>query len=184
MKNNESEKIIKDTIEYANNEIKRNKRKSVFIIFISIIIFFVLFSSYIIIFKIESSVKYSKEILNVTIPEDKGIDIKINLPNYKNANAILVKNNDEHYDLYINITKTLATELFEDDDQSNNMIRVGNGIIVDFQSEHFLGYIPNDKDELSIKNIYYINKYDNKIATMSDDELLKIEKTLVWSNNN
>ena len=54
--------------------------------------------------------KYSKEMVEVTIPEDQGIDIKINLSNYKNAKALLVKTDENDYDLYINITQIWNTK--------------------------------------------------------------------------
>lgn len=183
MKENESEKIIKDTIEYANKEIKKNKKKSLFIIvsIICVLVFMVVL--YYFVFTHETSVQYFDNIVSVEIPEDKGIDIKVNLSNYKNGNAILVKTDEKNYDLYINITQTLATKMVKDDDTSNNMMRVGNGIIVDFQSEHFLGYIPNGKDYNTIKNIYYIKDYNKKIATNSDEDLIKIQdKQLIWTN--
>ncbi len=183
MKENESERIIKDTIEYANNEIKKNKKKNLFILFGIVCLLFLVIAVYGLVFNFETSVAYFDDIVNVEIPEDKGIDIKINLPNYKNSNAILVKIDEENYDLYINITQTLATKIFKDDDTSNNMMRVGNGMIVDFQSEHFLGYIPNGKNHTVIKNIYYIKDYNKEIATSSDEELFKInDKQLIWTN--
>ncbi len=103
------------------------------------------------------------------------------MENYKNANAILVKIDENSYDLYVNVTQTLATKIFKDNDKSNNLLRVGNNMVVDFQSEGLRGYIPNGDNYESIKHIYYIDNLSNKNMTLNDSELLNYKnKTLIW----
>ena len=114
MNKEEAEKVVKETIEYANTEIKKSKRRYIKRFFIIIGIVLLLILAYLAVFKYEIPLKYSKEMVDVTIPEDQGIDIKINLSNYKNAKALLVKTDENDYDLYINITQTLATKIFDD----------------------------------------------------------------------
>lgn len=177
MNKDEAEKLIKDTIEYANKEIKKSKT----IYLTSFLLFILLVSMYIIIFKYEIPVKFTNKIVEVKIPEDKGIDININLENYTNANSILVKTDENTYDLYINITQTLATKLFHDSDISNNLLRVSDSIIVDFNSSSVRGFIPNGNNSESIKHIYYIDNLSNKVMTMSDNELINYSnKILIW----
>ena len=48
--------------------------------------------------------------------------------------SVLVKTSENTYDLYINVTTTLSNKIFNDNDKSDNFLRVGNGIIVDFES--------------------------------------------------
>lgn len=185
MNKGEAEKVVKDTIEYANQEIKKIKTRYLKKFLITFGIVMLLITTYLLIFKYEIPVKYSNSIVEVNIPEDKGIDIKIGLDNYKSANAILVKIDENTYDLYINITQTISTKIFKDNDKSNNMLRVGNNMVVDFQTEKLRGYIPNGNDDESIKHIYYIDNLSNKTLLMSDSELLNYKnKTLIWEKIN
>ena len=144
----------------------------------------ILIAVYLLIFKYEIPVEYSEKIVEVNIPEDKGIDIKINLKNYKNANAILVKIDENTYDLYISVTQTLATKILNDNDKSNNLLRVGDNMIVDFQSGRLRGYIPNGNNPESIKHIYYIDNLSKKTMCMIDTELINYQnKTLIWEKD-
>ena len=103
------------------------------------------------------------------------------MKNYKNINALLVKTDENAYDLYINVTQTLATKIFNDNDRSNNLLRVGNNMIVDFQSASLRGFIPNGNNDESIKHIYYIDNLSNKIMSMNDNELMNYSnKVLIW----
>ena len=184
MNKEEVENIIKETIQYANEEIKKSKKKTLKILLIILIVIFLLVMSIALIFKYEIPVKYNKDIVDISIPTDKGIDIKINLNNYKNTNAVLVKVDENNYDLYMNITQTLATKIFKDNDKSNNLLRVGNSMIVDFQSGKLQEYIPNGNNEEVIQHIYYIDNLSKKIKTMDDNELIKYEnKVLIWEND-
>ena len=182
MNKNEAEKIIKDTIEYANEEIKKSKRKYLKLSLIVFGILIFLIGLYLGIFKYETPVKYSDKLINVKVPEDGGLDIYVNLENYKRMKAVLVKTSYNTYDLYINVTSTLSNKMFNDNDKSDNFLRVGNGIIVDFESGELRGYIPNGYRSDAIKNIYYINNLSNRINSMDDNELINYkDKVLVWS---
>ena len=177
MNKNDVEKVIKDTIEYANLEIERNKKKYLKIMVVVFGIFLFLLITYFVIFKYEVSVNYSDKLISVKIPIDGGIDIYVNSENYRRANAMLVKTNDSEYDLYINVTSTLFTSLVSDNDKSDNLLRVGNGIIIDFQSGELMGYIPNGNKSDSIKHIYYVDNLSN-----DDNKLINSKnKVLVWS---
>ena len=181
MNKDEAEKIVKETIEYANQEIKKSKIKYLKNCLIVCGILVLIIITYLIMFKWEIPVKYSDSLVKVNIPEDKGIDIKIGLENYKNANAVLVKIDENSYDLYINVTQTFSTKMFKDNDKSNNLLRVGNSIIIDFQSERLRGYIPNGNNAENIKHIYYIDNLSNKNITLNDSELLNYKnKILIW----
>lgn len=182
MNKNEAEKVINDTIVYANGEIERNKKKYLKRIFVIFGIFIFLLILFFMVFKYEVPVKYNDKLINVKIPLDGGIDINVNLENYKRVRAVLVKTSENTYDLYINATTTLLSKIFNDSDKSDNFLRVGNGIIADFQSGEIRGYIPNGNSSEAIKHIYYIDNLSSKVATMSDSELINYkDKVLVWS---
>lgn len=184
MNKDEVDKVVKDTIEYANQEIKKTKIMYLknFLILVGILVLII--TLYLLTFRYEIPVEYSKEIVEVDIPEDKGIDIKIKLNNYKKTRAILIKNEEDTYDLYINVTQTILTKIIEDNNKSNNLLRVGNNMIVDFQSGELRGYIPNENNSESIKRIYYIDNLSNKIMCMEDSEFINYEdKILIWERN-
>ncbi len=175
------DKVLKDTIEYANKEIIKNKKRYLKMFCISISMIVLLILLFLLIFKYERPVKYSKDIVKVNIPMDKGIDIKINLDNYKNAKALLVRVSEDSYDLYINVTQTISTKIFKDSDKTNNLLRIGNGLIIDFQSERLQENIPNNSSADVIKHIYYIDNLSNKTKTLGDKELMEYKnKVLIW----
>ena len=183
-KNTESEKIVEDTIKYATKEVKRIKNNYLLKTLSTIIVLIFFVSLYFCIFKYEKPIKYNEKMLEIEIPEDGGIDIKINLENYSVAKAVLVKVDEEYYDLYLNVRTTFSKKIFKNNDFSNNVLRVGNGMIVDFQSGKLMGNIPNGQDSSVIKNIYYINNLSNKIATLDDESLINYEdKVLIWERD-
>lgn len=180
----EAEKMIKETIEYANREIKKSKNKylKMYLTISGILIIAII--SYLLVFKFEIPVEYSNDILKVNMPADKGIDIKINLENYRNANAVLIKTDENTYDLYVNVTQTLSTKIFRDNDKSDHLLRVGNNLVMDFQSEKIKDSIPDEYNDENIMNIYYIDNLPNKIKTTENNELSNYnDKILVWKRN-
>ena len=178
MDKNEAEKVIRETIEYANNEIAKNKKKTrrgVIITFCSLIAVII---AYLAVFKLEMPVKYRDNIVSVNVSDDSGLDINVNLKNYKSANGILVENSEGNYDLYLGLTQTLYTKMSDGD---TNLVRAGNGIIVDYNSDKVIQFIPGEINEENIKNIYYVDDLNEKVMCMENSELINYEKTLVWT---
>ena len=182
MNKEEAEKVVKETIEYANQEIRKKKKRylKIFVAVLGMIVLLV--SAYLLVFVYETPVEYKNDMINVNVPEDKGLDIKINLSNYKKTKAILVKIDENTYDLYINVTQTISTKLFDDNDVTDNMLRAGNGMVVDFQSGLLQEYLPNGNPGESIMHIYYIDNLSDKTMTMDDSELINYKnKILIWT---
>ena len=163
------------------NKISQERKKylkNLFIVFGIVLTSIILF---LIVFEYETPVKYNKNLIQVNIPLDQGLDIKINLSNYKNAKALLVKIDEDSYDLYINITQSLVTKIFTDNDKSDNVLRIGNGIIIDFKSNTLRGVIPNKSSDKNIKHIYYVDNLSSKIMVMYNAELINYtNKVLIW----
>jgi len=133
-------------------------------------------------FAFEMPVPYTEGMIEAEIPVDEGLDISINLPNYKNAKAILVNVDENSYDLYICVNQTLATKIWRDSDNANNLLRAGNGIVVDYQSESICGYLPNDSKAESIANVYYVDNLSEDMMKMDNADLIEYEnKVLVWT---
>jgi hypothetical protein len=179
MNKNKAETVIKETIEYANKEIEKNKKRTRKGIVIAICSLAILVIAYLVIFKLEMPVKYADNLVTVNVPEDEGLDININLNNYKSAKGVLVKNCDNTYDLYIGITQTLYTKIAKSDEQ---LIRIGNGMIVDFNSGSLIEYMPGESVAENIMHVYFIDNLSNEVACMDDEELINYDKkTLVWT---
>jgi hypothetical protein len=171
-KNNED--VVKEIIEYANGEIAKSKKKHLIILLSILASVALLASALLFAFKYEIPVSYSEDLIEVNIPVDTGLDIHVNLPNYKIAKAVLVKGDEDTYDLYINVSQTLVTKIFTDKDKSDNFVRAGNNIIVDYQSGLLMGSLPSGYNEESIMNIYYMDVFSAKNITQNN-------AVLVWT---
>ena len=179
MNKNEAESVIKETIEYANREIEKSKKKSRRNVIVTIFSMLVVITVGLMFFKLEMPVKYEDSIVTVDVPEDKGLDISVNLNNYSSAKGVLVKTSDSTYDLYLGFAQTLYTKTVESED---NLIRVGNGIIVDYNSDKLLGFMPGDSTAENIMNVYYIDNMSDSVMSMDNNELINYDnKTLVWT---
>ncbi len=180
MEKHESEQVIREVIEYANKEIQKSRRKSRYLMG-SILLGVLVLLSYRILVYGEIPVAYREGIVTVEIPADKGLDIYVNLDNYKNVNAVLMKTGENTYDLCIGIMQTCATKVWKDPDPAGNLLRVGNGLIYDFQSERLLGFLPEGNQEDAIRRIYYLDNLAEEAVLMTDQEFLAYEgKTLIW----
>lgn len=184
MSKENDEKVVQDIIEYANHEIKKSKKKYLIITLSILGVIAIFLSAYLLVFEFEVPVAYVEDMIEVNVPVDKGLDVKINLSNYKNAKAVLVKTDEDSYDLYICITQTLFTKLFDDSDYSDNMLRVGNRLVVDFQSGLLRGHMPSGYSSEDIMHVYYIDNLTNEMMVKNDDELANYEnKTLIWTRD-
>ncbi len=180
MERNESEKIIQETIEYANQEIEKVKKKSVRIIIGMVAATAILAAICMFVFVYEIPVEYADGLVEATIPVDGGIDIHVNLKNYTQARAVLIDTEDG-FDLYIGVTQTLAAKLLKDFDSHDNFLRVANGIILDHQSERLWGFIPEGKDESSMSRIYYLNDLREEMTLKENTFFIDHpEKILIW----
>ncbi len=183
MPKNEVEKVLKNTIEYSNKEINKTKKKFITGLSISLILIVLILGIYHFVFKLETTLDYKDGLVNVEVPQDNGIYIKVNLKNYSNGLAMLVKLDENTYDLYVNVTQTLADKIFKSNDPSNHMMRIGNGMLIDFKSQETRLYMPNNLDCSAIKHIYYVNEDFYELLKEKDEQLINIkDKTLLWEN--
>lgn len=176
MSKENNEEVVKEIIEYANGEIKKSKKKHLIILFTILASVALLSIAILFAFMYEIPVTYSEDLIEVNIPIDTGLDIKVNLPNYKIAKAALVKGDKNTYNLYINISQTLVTKIFNDKDKSDNFVRIGNNIVVDYQSGLLMGSLPSGYNDESIMNIYYVDNFSAKNITTNNG-------VLVWTRN-
>ena len=153
------DEILKETIEFSSNEIKKSKSKYLRIITVLVAVFILIISTYYLV--------------------DSGLDIHIKDINYKNGNAVLVKTSENNYDIYINVTQTISSKIIPDLETDDNFIRLGGEICVDYQSNTVRFYIPENS---VINNVYYIEKRLSEFDTLDDKQLMNfVDRKLVWS---
>lgn len=174
--------VLKETIEFTSKEIKKTRKTYLRSLSAIIIVLVVFIAVYYFGFIKESVVKYDKQLIEVVVPIDGGLDIHVNLANYKNGNAVLVKTSNQNYDIYINVTQTLSSKIFSNNDTKDNFIRYGNNICFDFKTSRVRFYAPTNA---VINSIYYVEKEINSFIYLTDSELVNLdEKTLIWENDN
>ena len=170
------EKVVKEIIEYENNEIKKSKKKHLMILILVLTSIILLSTALFFMFTYERSVSYSEDLFDVGISADKSLIIKVNQP-YKNAKAMLVQVDENTYDLYFNVSRTLSTKIFNDNDKSNDFLKVVNLMVIDYQSGEILtlwSLVPEDLS--NIRNIYYAENFTN-------ENIVNNDCSLVWTNN-
>ncbi len=170
------ENVVKEIIVYANEEIARSKQKHRMILLSILAGIALLSAAFLFAFLYEMPVPYSEGLIEATIPVDRGLDIHVNLPNYKTAKAFLVKGDEDTYDLYINVSHTLVTKIFRDNDKSDNFLRVGNNMVVDHQSGLLMGNLPAGYNDESVMNVYYIDEFSAESITAN-------QGVLVWTRD-
>ena len=172
------EKIVKEIIEYANNEIKNSKNKYLKILISVLASIILLSTAFFSVFMYEMPVSYSEDLFDVDISADKSLIIKVNQP-YKEAKALLVQVDENTYNLYFNVSRTLSTKLFNDNDKSNDFLKVVDLMVIDYQSGKILTLWGLDYKDLSnIRNIYYTENLSNENITNNDGILIWTNKSL------
>ena len=176
MSKDTDEKVVKEIVEYANNEIKKSKKKHLMILILVLASIILLSTALFFMFTYERSVSYSEDLFDVGISVDKFLIIKVNQP-YKNAKAMLVQVDENTYDLFINVSRTLSTKILNDNDKSNDFLKVVNLMVIDYQSGEILtlwSLVPEDLS--NIRNIYYAENFTN-------ENIMNNDGILVWTNN-
>lgn len=129
----------------------------------------------------EFSVEYSKELVAVEIPEDGGIDMNINLDNYKNAYATYAENGDGTCDVYIIVKNNLFTMLWKDSDPSDHLVRIGNHMCASYNNAEGIVQFYLTED-MEISRIYYVNQDVENLLMLEDEELRSVDSTLIWES--
>ncbi len=87
----------------------------------------------------ENIMKYEKGLISIGKQTKNEFNLNINADNYKRADSIIEKNKNGNYDVYVNVSSTLATKMTKDKDKSNNFINIMNsGIMVDYQNAQMI----------------------------------------------
>jgi hypothetical protein len=142
--------------------------------------FAVVLLGYYFIFAYEFNVKYSDDLVSVTIPVDGGIDIYINVKNYKEAYAVFEKVSENGYNVYITAVNNVITKLAPELDPTDHLVRIGNNLCFDFQSDSLRFNLPENAE---VERIYYYDGNAQKLnAVVDSDEFANAVKdaVLIW----
>ncbi len=163
---------------------KKLKRRNIKKVAISVVLCLaVILSATYALFVPEYEVSYEKGMLEANIPEDGGIDVWVNLPNYKRLDFDAQYNENDEIDIYLHAKQTIFTKMFKDSDTSDNLWRTNGFICVSFH-DGGTGYIHPDN---TVKNIYYIDiDIDEMKNILGDDDkandsIVQNAKHLIWS---
>ena len=130
----------------------------------------------------EFVVPYSEDLLYAHIPSDQGIDVKININNYKQVQTWSVTDEASgKTDVYLTVTQTLFTKLYTPEDKSDYLWRTNNDGCVDFHSGVYHPYSFGATDE-DVQNIYYLEMPPEDVLTMTDGISFEGYNTyLIWT---
>ncbi|MBE6812326.1 MAG: hypothetical protein E7523_05540 [Ruminococcaceae bacterium] len=130
----------------------------------------------------EFVVPYSEDLLHAHIPIDSGIDVNINIGNYKQVHTWSITDEESgKTDVYLTVTQTLFTRLYTPEDKSDYLWRTNNDGCVDFHSGIYHPYSFGATDE-DVQNIYYLEMPPEDILTMTDGITFDNYKTYrIWS---
>ena len=161
---------------------KKMKKRNITKVFVSVVLCLaVFFAGMYVLFVPEYVVPYSDGLMSARVPEDKGVDVNVNLDNYKEVCAWDIRDEDGNTDIYLTAIQTNYTKLFADSDKSDHLWRVGNSntIGVCYQSA---GVIHLSGENNKVRNIYYLVMDPDEVLYMTDGISFEgYETHLIWS---
>lgn len=169
---------------------KKMKKRNLKKIVVSVVacLALILGSTYIL-FIPEFTVPYSDDLLTVKIPEDEGVNVWINLPNYTQVYSAAEYNGDE-IDVYLTVTRNLWSMIAPDYDEMNNFWRTNGFIGVSFQASDDMPFKESDTEyfhaENEIVRIHYAEFESSHMTNRKADFQFavhsgKAESHLIWS---
>lgn len=180
----ESEKNSIDEMKAVADFSKKLKKRNFIKIIVSVVLSLaVIISAGYFIFVKEFYVPYSEGILEVKIPVDGGIDVWVNLDNYKRLEYDAVYKENNEIDIYITAKQTVFTKIVKDNDPSDNFWRTTGFICVSAQ-DGATDYIHPDN---KVANIYYtdmtIEEVDSILYDDNEENDIEVKDAsyLVWS---
>ena len=168
----------KEVFASFSKKMKRRNLKKI-VVAVALCLAIVFLSAYLL-FVPETVVEYSDGLMTAQVPEDGGIDVWVNLDNYKYVQSWEMKNEDGSFDIYLTAVQNNYTKIFAEKDKTDHLWRIGNWICVCFQSG-MVNHLPGEKTE--IKNIYYLEMEPEDVLYMTDEISFEDYEThLFWTN--
>lgn len=181
MNNNENtEKVIREAIEFANNEIKKAKKNTVKSIFIIFAVLAFLSAAYFAVFEFDRPLPYSEELVRTRLLGENVIEIVIQSEEYKDVGAFVSYTAPAEGDIYVYSTQSLASKLFKDPDKVKICFATGIGVTFYYENGEPQVMAGNYVTPGYMQHVYYYTKKydpDNKPTKKELEE----NRILVWS---
>ena len=132
----------------------------------------------------EFPVTYSEGLISPRVPVDGGLDLHIDLPNFKNAYAVQHRNEDGTEDIYMTVVRNVATMVIPNRDESVDFVRVGNNLCVCYKNvkDNLLFQL---EDDSLVRNIYYVAATDQQLyAAAISQDFQALDPHLVYEAGN
>lgn len=128
------------------------------------------------------TVKWGEDLFTVTTPEDGGLDIGINVRDYKNAYATYTLDENGDATIYLTVEQNLLSAFVTKCDETEKIIRIGNNICVSYHNadNELQFYLP---ENTRVKEIYYVQAGQNTLQEITEGNVSEIDAQLAWRSN-
>ncbi len=126
------------------------------------------------------TVKWSDNLVTVSMPEDGGLDIRINTRDYKNAYATYALDENGDAAVYLMVEQNVLSAFVTKCDESENIVRIANDICVSYHNadNELQFYLP---ENTTVKEIYYVQANQNTLQEFAEGNASGTDLHLVWS---
>lgn len=161
---------------------KMKKRNLVKVILSVVLCLAVIASAAYVLFVPEYVVSYSEGLMEAKIPVDEGVDVYVNLDNYKMVHSYDLRDDEGYTDIYLTVMETNFTRLFKDRDKSDNFWRIGNSNQLGWCAQSGVTR-PISGEKPVVRNIYYLVMHPDEVLYMTDEISFEdYDKHLIWNN--
>ena len=161
---------------------KNMKKRNIVKVAVSVVLCLaVIASAAYILFVPEYVVPYSENLMEAKIPVDEGVDVYVNLDNYKQVRCWDMRDDEGYTDIYLTVMETNFTRLFKDKDKSDNFWRIGNSNQVGWCAQSGRTW-PVSGENPKLRNIYYLVMHPDEVLHMTDEISFEDYDTyLIWA---
>ena len=126
------------------------------------------------------TVKWSEDLIAVSAPDDGGLDIRINVRDYKNAYATYTLDGNGDATVYLAVEQNLLSAFITKGDEAEKIIRIGNHICVSYHNAdgELQFHLPENTD---VKEVYYVEADQSTLQEFTEGNATEMNAYLVWS---
>jgi len=119
------------------------------------------------------------DLASVNAPEDGGLDIKINVGNYKNAYATYTMDENGKAIVYFTVEQNLLSACMTDEDSGDKIIRIANNICVSYHNanDELQFHLPENAE---VTEVYYVQAKQDELQGFVEGNSTGAQAHLVW----
>lgn len=161
---------------------KNMKKRNIIKIVVSVVLCLaVIASAAYVLFVPEYVVPYSENLMEAKVPVDEGVDVYVNLDNYKQVRCWDIRDDEGYTDIYLTVMETNFTRLFKDTDKSDNFWRIGNSNQFSWCAQSGRTW-PVSGENPKLRNIYYLVMHPDEVLHMTGEISFEDYEThLIWT---